>query len=85
MLCKKKDKFSKTEICDALWNECPANLNNNLHTSIYKMKKTLLSAGIKMEVRFFNGCYYFNLPEIDCDAYLFSNLFNRIFFTFKRN
>ena len=84
LLNKEKNKLSKREICDALWADGEYKLDDNsLHTSIYKMKKTLLCAGIDIEIKFFNGCYYFNLPKIDCDVYLFNQIYHNVFLPLK--
>ncbi|WPC44320.1 PAS domain S-box protein [Clostridium sp. JS66] len=67
LLQNRGQEISKWKICDTLWSECdPNKVNNRLHTTLYKMKKTLNSANINFNIKFINGCYWFNLP----DAYI---------------
>ena len=78
LLYKGKNKITKQEICDALWPEGCRDLNNNLHTSIYKMKKTLNIHNINIDMKFINGCYYIKLPEIKRDVYVFEGIYNKL-------
>ncbi|MEA5011187.1 MAG: response regulator [Angelakisella sp.] len=62
-------EVSKWKITEALWPECETEkLNVNLHTTIYQVKKTLLSANIKFYLTFINGRYKLELPGIYIDT-----------------
>jgi len=60
----------KGEIIDNLWPECePKVADNNLHTSVYKLKKTLKENGINISVTFSGGGYVMELgPAIGYDV-----------------
>ncbi len=60
----------KGEIIDSLWPECELkNADNNLHTSVYKLKKTLKENSINISVKFSGGGYILELgPAIDYDV-----------------
>ncbi|NTW70854.1 MAG: response regulator [Eubacteriaceae bacterium] len=60
----------KWKITQAIWPECDSEkqLNTNLHTTVYKVKKTLLSANIKFDFTFINGRYKLELPDVYIDT-----------------
>jgi PAS domain S-box-containing protein len=70
----------KWKICDALWPEDSIEkINNHLHTSLYKMKQTLTLANINFDIKFVNGCYWFNIPNTyidtsEFDSIIYSNI-----------
>lgn len=72
LLENREEPISKWKICDDLWPEHNLDkINSLLHTSLYKMKKSLELANINFDLKFINGCYYFNLPNayIDVDEF----------------
>lgn len=75
LLQNREQEICKWKICDTLWPECdPNKVNNRLHTTLYKMKKTLNSANINFNIKFVNGCYWFNIA----DAYVDVSEFNSV-------
>lgn len=63
-------EVAKWKITQVLWPECEAEkqLNTNLYTTVYKVKKTLLSANIKFSFTFINGRYKLELPDVYMDV-----------------
>lgn len=85
LLHNKKIDLPKWKICEALWPEYDfEKVDSYLHTSIYKMKKTLLEAGIKIDIRFRNGCYHVNFPNIYCDIDEFDKIVDACILTLKK-
>lgn len=77
LLQNRKQEISKWKICDILWPECSSDkINNRLHTTIYKMKQTLISANIKFNIKFINGCYWFNTSDAYVDIIEFDSILN---------
>lgn len=69
MLQHLETEVSKWEICEALWPECGAEkIDMHLHTTIYKMKKVLISANIQFDFKFINGCYWMSLSDVYTDV-----------------
>ncbi|OPJ63975.1 bacterial transcriptional activator domain-containing protein [Clostridium oryzae] len=65
----------KWKICQALWPEMEDDkVNVHLHTTIYKMKKTLSLANIKVNVKYINGYYIMNLPHYYSDIEEFEKI-----------
>ena len=60
----------KGEIIDNLWPECePKTADNNVHTTVYKLKKTLKENSINISVKFSGGGYVMELaPAIFYDV-----------------
>lgn len=60
----------KGKIIDNLWPECePEIADNNLHTTVYRLKKTLKESGLNIEIKFSGGGYIMELGrDIYCDA-----------------
>lgn len=70
-------EVSKLKIIQALWPEYETEKRDvNLHTTIYKIKKTLISANIKFDFTFTNGRYMLKLPEAYIDTVEFERLTN---------
>ena len=65
----------KGKIIEALWPECEPNVaDNNLHTSVYKLKKTCRDNSIDVSVAFSGGGYVMKPgPAIDYDVSVFEN------------
>lgn len=77
LLQNHEQKISKWKICDTLWPESSSTkISNRLHTTIYKMKQTLISANIKFNMKFINGCYWFSIPDAYVDAIEFDSILN---------
>ena len=76
MLQNLNSEVAKWKITQVIWPECEAKkqLNTNLYTTVYKVKKTLLSANIKFSFTFINGSYKMELPDIYIDAAEFEAL-----------
>ena len=72
MLQNLNSEVSKWKIEQVLWPECETDkLDVYLHTTIYKMKKTLLSANINFDFTFINGSYKMALPDVYLDTSAF--------------
>lgn len=78
MLQNLNSEVAKWKITQVLWPECEAEkqLNTNLHTTVYKVKKALLSANIKFRFTFINGRYKLELPDVYIDASEFETITN---------
>ncbi|SHO48320.1 response regulator [Anaerocolumna xylanovorans] len=77
MLQNLNNEVSKWKITQALWPECETEkLNVNLYTTVYQVKKTLLSANIKFDFAFVNGRYKLELPEVYIDSAEFETITN---------
>lgn len=77
MLQNLNNEVSKWIITQVLWPECETEkLNVHLHTTIYIIKKTLLSANIKFDFTFTNGRYKLELPDVYIDAAEFEAITN---------
>ena len=76
MLQNLNSKAAKWKIAQNLWPECESEkqLNTNLYTTVYKVKKTLLSANIKFDFTYINGSYKMELPDTYIDAAEFEAL-----------
>lgn len=67
----------KWKICEVIWPELPRNkVDVQLHTAIYKIKKTLISANIEVQINFINGNYIMKLPQIYSDIDEFDEIIN---------
>ncbi|MDD3140302.1 MAG: response regulator, partial [Lachnospiraceae bacterium] len=77
MLQNLNKEVSKWKITQVLWPECETEkLNVYLHTTIYKVKKTLLATNIKFDFEFINGRYKLKLPEVYVDTEEFEAITN---------
>ncbi|HWQ76439.1 MAG TPA: response regulator [Syntrophomonas sp.] len=76
MLQNLNNEVVKWKITQVLWPECETErqLNTHLYTTVYKVKKTLLSANIKFDFTFINGSYKMELPNVYIDASEFEAL-----------
>jgi Response regulator containing CheY-like receiver and SARP domains len=64
----------KWGICESLWpDHMPDKASQNLHTTIFRMKKTLQEHGVRMELESARGYYRFALLE-PCDYIQFAVL-----------
>lgn len=65
---------SKWNICESLWPDHePDKASQNLHTTIFRMRKTLQEHGIRMQLESARGYYRFGLDE-PCDYIQFAVL-----------
>lgn len=73
-LIHRETNVSKWLICESLWPEHePGKAEQNLHTTVFRMKKTLLENGIRIHLSAKKGYYYFQLQD-DCDYIQFEEL-----------
>ncbi len=77
MLQNLNNEVPKWKITQVLWPEYETEkLNAYLHTTIYKIKKTLMSANIKFDFTFINGRYKLELPDVYIDTVEFEAITN---------
>ncbi|PYG84310.1 two-component SAPR family response regulator [Ruminiclostridium sufflavum DSM 19573] len=76
MLENLNSKVAKWKIAQVIWPECEMEkqFNTYLYTTVYKVKKTLLSANIKFDFTFIDGSYIMELPEVYLDTAEFEEL-----------
>lgn len=73
-LIHRDTSISKWQICESLWPEHdPHKAEQNLHTTVFRMKKTLLEHGISIQLSSKKGFYRFQLLE-PCDLIQFEEL-----------
>ncbi|UZW14933.1 response regulator [Clostridium pasteurianum] len=61
--------ISKWKLCEVLWPEGNQDkIDINLHTTIYKMKKTLRDSNIDVDIKFINKSYIMNINNIYSDV-----------------
>lgn len=72
LLLHSEGMLSAWSICEALWPENdPEKVIQNLHTTVFRMKKTLQSHGIRFELKSKKGEYWFQIFETnDCIRFL---------------
>jgi PAS domain S-box-containing protein len=69
LLENREEPISKWKICEDLWPQHNLDkVNTLLHTTLYKMKKSLELANINFELKFINGSYYFSIPDVYIDV-----------------
>lgn len=74
MLQNLEKEVPKWKICEVLWPEYDQEkVDIQLHTTIYKMKKVLFSAGISFDFSFINGCYWMSLSRVYVDTVEFDS------------
>ena len=74
LLIHRETNVSKWVICESLWPEHdPHKAEQNLHTTVFRMKKTLLENGLSIQLTSKKGHYYFQLLE-ECDYVRFEEL-----------
>ncbi|MNC04739.1 Transcriptional regulatory protein YehT [compost metagenome] len=73
-LVHRETNVSKWMICESLWPEHePQKAEQNLHTTVFRLKKTLLDSRIRFKLSSRKGHYYF-LLEDSCDYIRFDEL-----------
>ncbi|MEK4362275.1 response regulator [Paenibacillus sp. FSL M8-0212] len=73
-LIHRDTNLSKWIICESLWPEHePQKAEQNLHTTVFRMKKTLLENGINIQLSSKKGFYHFQILE-SCDYVRFEEL-----------
>lgn len=81
-LHNKELNISKTEIFDALWPDIsPDKATTYLHTSLYNVKKNLLSAGIEIKINYRNGYYSCEMPLYYSDVQEFIKMYSTTLFS----
>lgn len=61
--------MAKWKICEDIWPEYSSKkVDVQLHTTIYKIKKTLSEANINISIKFSNGYYVMDLQDIYSDV-----------------
>ncbi len=66
--------ISKWKIIDILWGESELGKSQqNLYTTIFRLKKTLSEAGVKVSINNKLGTYYLSLEGSFCDLYEFED------------
>ncbi|MEK8128037.1 response regulator [Paenibacillus filicis] len=65
----KNKSIPKWELMDAIWPNSPAEqAHSHLHTTLYKIRKTLRELMIDAPITFKNGCYYMEIRQpLACD------------------
>lgn len=73
LLDKLDGEVPRWQITQALWPDCEAEkqLSTNLHTSVYRLKKALLTFRIPFELNFAGGAYRLSLPGAQLDTAVF--------------
>lgn len=70
--------ISKWKIIDILWGESQLEKSQqNLYTTIFRLKKTLSDAGIKVSIHNNLGTYCMSLEDIFCDLYEFDDFIKK--------
>jgi len=83
-LIHRETNVSKWTICECLWPENePEHAEHNLHTTVYRMKKTLRENGIRIKLEAKKGVYRFELLD-SCDYLLLDRIMNQRI-TFHQN
>lgn len=70
--------ISKWSIIDVLWEEaCIEKSQQNLYTMMFRMKKSLRDAGIKVDVTSKNSIYRIELTDVYCDVIEFDRFMKK--------
>lgn len=73
-MVNRETNVSKWMICESLWPDHePHKAEQNLHTTVYRMRKTLAENGINIHLSSRKGFYHFQLEE-SCDYVRFEEL-----------
>lgn len=76
-LVNRETTLSKWTICESLWPGCEEEkAEQNLHTTVYRMKKTLLDSGIAVRLSSSRGVYRFEYDG-ECDYFRFERIMSR--------
>lgn len=70
LLDKPDSEVPRWQITQALWPDCETEKqeSNNLHTTVYRLKKALMTFGIPFELGFAGGAYKLSLPGASLDT-----------------
>lgn len=78
LMINREKGVSKWKIMDVLWEETEmVKSQQNLYTTIFRLKKTLRDAGIKASIENNVGVYRMNLEDIICDLTEFETIINK--------
>ncbi|SDE46870.1 Two-component response regulator, SAPR family, consists of REC, wHTH and BTAD domains [Paenibacillus sp. UNCCL117] len=68
LFLKKGHNIPKWEIIDKIWpDSTEEQAHSHLHTTLYKVRRTLKDAGIEAHIAFINSCYKLSLQPVVCD------------------
>lgn len=75
LLMHREMGISKWRIIDVLWEDSSMEKSQqNLYTMMFRLKKKLLDAGVKIGIQSKNGIYKINMDDIYCDVIEFDCL-----------
>lgn len=75
LLCHTKDPIDKWKLAELLWPESnPKSASTNIHTAIYRLKKTLSNNNIPIQVKRNNLGYWLELKNVKCDLHILEQL-----------
>ena len=78
LIMHREKGISKWRIIDVLWEEASIEKSQqNLYTMMFRMKKSLRDAGIKIDVTSKNSIYRINLPDVHCDLIEFEHFLKK--------
>ncbi len=67
--------IDKWKLCELLWpDQSPGKAITNLHTSIYRLKKTLAKEKVPVQIKYSNDSYWAEMGEIFFDYEEFNNI-----------
>lgn len=78
LIMHREKGISKWSIIDVLWEEASIEKSQqNLYTMMFRMKKSLRDAGIKVDVTSKNSIYRIVLTDVHCDLIEFDNFIKK--------
>lgn len=78
LIMHREKGISKWSIIDVLWEEASIEKSQqNLYTMMFRMKKSLRDAGIKVDVTSKNSIYRIVLPDVHCDLIEFEHFLKK--------
>jgi two-component SAPR family response regulator len=70
----RNELHDKWKLCDILWcNSTPKNLQQNLHSTIHRLKNDLKNIGIENIIFYNQGMYRIDLTKFNCDIFTFKD------------
>ncbi|AXH98226.1 response regulator [Sporosarcina sp. PTS2304] len=77
LIMHREKGISKWQIIDILWEDSSLEKSQqNLYTTIYRLKKLLRDAGIHVDLTKKNGMYKITMPDVYCDVIEFDKFFD---------
>ncbi len=78
LMLNREKGINKWKIIDALWEEGDTKKSNqNLYTTIFRLKKTLRDAGINADIENSSGYYRITLENVFCDLFEFEDFIQK--------